>query len=132
MEAPSFLSQFFMWMGPYKWPMILVSGLVVVLVIKKAVELLIPGLSYKKKISGVNAILFWGAISMAFGIFSQTVSLWAALNDIIAAADISPAIVLVGFYGSFVATLFGTLTLIFAALAWWFFRFWVKRLSPES
>ena len=88
MEAPSYFSQFFMWMGPYKWPMILVSSLVVILILKKAVELIIPALSRERKASGVNAILFWGAISMAFGIYVQTVSLWMALKDIMAAADI--------------------------------------------
>jgi hypothetical protein len=115
-------------MGPYKWPMILVSSLVVILILKKAVELIIPALSRERKASGVNAILFWGAISMAFGIYVQTVSLWMALKDIMAAADISPQIVLIGFYGSFCPTIFGTMTLIIAALAWWFFRYRVKAI----
>lgn len=132
METPNYLSQFFMWMGPYKWPMIIVSALVVVLVLKKAIELLIPGLSHKQKASGVNAILFWGALSMAFGIYVQTASLWVALREIMAAADISPTMVIIGFYGSFCPTVFGTLTLIFAALAWWLFRYQVNRLTPES
>ena len=132
MEAPSFFSQFFMWMGPYKWPMILLSALVVVLVIKKAVELFLPGLSAKRKASGVNAILFWGGVSMALGIFVQTMSLWVALQEIIAAADISPVMVMIGFYGSFCSTILGSLTMIFAALAWWLFRYRVKMLSGES
>ena len=117
METPNYLSQFFMWMGPYKWIMILMSCLVLVLVIKKIVELLIPGISHKRKVKGINAILFWGFMSLALGIFSQTVSLWRALNEIVAAADISPVIVIMGFYGSFCSTLFGIITLIFAALA---------------
>ena len=129
METPSFFSQIFMWLGPYKWPMIFVSALVVVLVIKKAIELLIPGLSKQRKAAGINAILFWGSLSMALGIFSQTVSLWAALQEIMAASDISPVIVMIGFYGSFVSTMVGAVTLIFAALAWWLFRYRVRQLS---
>jgi hypothetical protein len=129
MEAPSFFSQFFMWMGPFKWPMIILSLLVVVLVIKKIIELTIPSLSNERKASGVNAILFWGVFSMAFGIFVQTVSLWTALNDIMAAADISPTMVLIGFYGSFCPTIFGTLVLLFASLAWWIFHQKVKSLK---
>jgi hypothetical protein len=132
MEAPSFFSQFFMWMGPYKWPMIIVSSLVVVLILKKAIELLIPTLSNERKASGVNAILFWGALSMAFGIYVQTVSLWMALKEIMVAADISPQIVLIGFYGSFCPTIFGTLTLIVAALAWWFFRYRINIIDVTS
>ena len=132
MEAPSFYSQFFMWMGPYKWPMILLSCLVVVLVIKKIVELLIPGLSHKRKVSGINAILFWGFMSLALGIFVQTASLWVAMKEIIAAADISPTMVIMGFYGSFCSTILGTLTLIFAALAWWTFRYTATKLTSTS
>ena len=131
METQSYLSQFFMWMGPYKWPMILLSVLVLVLIIKKAVELAIPSLSQKRKASGINAILFWGAFSLAFGIFVQTLGLWEALKEIIAAADISPAIVLIGFYGSFCPTILGALTLLVAALAWWIFRYWIKAASIE-
>lgn len=124
--------EFFMWLGPFKWPMVLLSVLVVLLVIKKVIELVLPGISQARKASGVNTILFWGVMSMALGVFSQTVSLWAALQEIVKAADISPAIVLIGFYGSFVSTLLGIGTLIFAALAWWTFRFLLKRLAPED
>ena len=129
METPGFLSQFFMWMGPYKWPMILLSALVVILIVKKAIELLIPSLSAQRKAAGIHAILFWGALSFAFGIYVQTAGLWIALQEIMAAADISPAMVLIGFYGSFSSTILGALTLIVAALAWWFFRYSISRME---
>ena len=127
METPGIFSQFFMWLGPYKWPMIILSALVLFLIIKKAVELILPGISEKQRSSGINAILFWGAISMALGVFVQTVSLWAALQEIMRADDISPVIVMIGFYGSFCSTMLGTLTLIVAALAWWLFRYVVSK-----
>jgi len=127
MKTPVIFPEFFMWLGPYKWPMVLLSALVLILVIKKAVEMFMPGLTVKRKASGVNAILFWGAMSMALGIYVQTASLWVALQEIIKAADISPAMVIIGFYGSFTSTIMGTLTLMFAALAWWGFRYWLRR-----
>jgi hypothetical protein len=132
MEAPNYFFEFFMWMGPFKWPMIIVALLTLVLIVKKAIELSIPSLSNERKAAGVNAILYWGVFNMAFGFFGQTVSLWAALREIIAASDISPAIVLIGFYGSFVSTLFGTGNLIIAALAWWLFRYRLKLLTTDS
>jgi hypothetical protein len=112
--------------------MILLSGLVAVLIIKKLIELLIPSIPLKNKVSGVNAILFWGAFSLAFGIFVQTLGLWAALKEIMAAADISPTIVLIGFYGSFCPTILGALTLVVAALAWWSFRYWVRSVTADA
>lgn len=123
METQPVISQFFMWMGPYRWPMIIISAIVAVLVIKKAIELMIPQFSARRRASGINAILFWGTLSIAMGILVQTISLWAALNEIIHAADISPTIVIIGFYGSFCSTILGTITLIVAALAWWLFRY---------
>ena len=132
METQPVISQFFMWLGPFKWIMIILSVLVAVLIVKKAIELLIPRFSTKRMASGINAILFWGAVSMAIGVFSQTVSLWAALNEIIHAADISPTIVIIGFYGSFCSTMLGTITLIVAALAWWLFRYILKSRTASG
>ena len=126
MEHSSNFSMFFMWMGPYKWPMIIVSAIVIVLIIKKTIDIIIPGAVAERKRAGVNAILFWGSFSFALGIFVQTVSIWTALNEIIKAADISPVITLMGFYGSFCPTIFGAGTLLLASLAWWALR-WKTR-----
>lgn len=129
METMNPLSQFFMWFGHYKWPMIIISAIVAVLIIKKAIDMLIPGKSAEARKAGISAILFWGSFSLIFGLFVQTVSLWAALQEIIQADDISPVIVMIGFYGSFCPTIFGAGTLLTAASAWMLFRWLGSRAS---
>ena len=123
MEHASFLNQFFMWFGPYKFPMLLLALIVVVLIIVKAVDLLfMRSLSESRKKRWLNSILFWGAIGLVFGMFAQTASLWVALQEIMHAKDLSPPIIIMGFLGSFAPTLFGLLILLVAAIAWWLLR----------
>lgn len=128
METPSVFNQFFMWLGPYKWPLIVIAAIVVFLIIRKAVDLFFrKGLDETQLKRGLNAILFWGSFGLAVGMFAQVAGIWAALKEIMAAADISPAIVLIGFYGSFMTTLFGLGILLVAALAWWLFRYRIQQ-----
>ena len=128
MEHASFLNQFFMWFGPYKFPMLLLALIVVVLIIVKAVDLLfMRSLSESRKKRWLNSILFWGAIGLVFGMFAQTASLWVALQEIMHAKDLSPPIIIMGFLGSFAPTLFGLLILLVAAIAWWLLRVVYRR-----
>ncbi len=128
MEHASFLNQFFMWFGPYKFPMLLLALIVVVLIIVKAVDLLfMRNLSESRKKRWLNSILFWGAIGLVFGMFAQTASLWVALQEIMHAKDLSPPIIIMGFLGSFAPTLFGLLILLVAAIAWWLLRVVYRR-----
>jgi len=128
MEHTSFLNQFFMWFGPYKFPMLLLALIVVVLIIIKTVDLLfIRSLSEPRKKRWLNSILFWGAVGLVFGMFAQTASLWVALQEIIHAKDLSPPIIIMGFLGSFAPTLFGLLILLIAAIAWWLLKAVLRR-----
>jgi hypothetical protein len=65
-----------------------------------------------------HAILFLGIFSFAWGAFTQLIGIVIALNEIIKAADISPALVLLGLRNSFISPVFGFGTLILAALIW--------------
>jgi len=65
-----------------------------------------------------HAILFLGVFGIVWGMFTQLVGLVQALNAIIEAADISPALILMGLRNSFVNPLIGFCTLLLAALFW--------------
>ncbi len=120
--------QFFFHMGPYRWPMILLFLLVVILILKKVIDIYIVKESTNKQLKwGLNGILFWGSLAFALGLFGQVNALWLALQEIMVASDISPSIVLIGYYLSFVTTIFGLFTVIIAALGWWILRGLVKR-----
>jgi hypothetical protein len=65
-----------------------------------------------------HSILFLGIFSFVWGTFTQLVGIVIALNEIIKAADISPALVIMGLRNSFVSPVIGFGTLILAALIW--------------
>jgi hypothetical protein len=120
METPVFYPSFFMWLGPYKWPLYIVSAIVFALVIKKCIDLFFrKGLNIDQLRSGHNAILFWGGFGMALGVFGQLSGIYYALDAIIRASDISPPILIQGFLGSFMTTYFGAGILLVASLSWW-------------
>ena len=130
MESQSTIIQFFTMMGPYRWPMLLITTVILVLVLKKAIDLYIKkdlGPAQQKK--GLNTILFWGVFCAVFGIFAQTMGLWEALNAIMNASDLSPAMVLIGFLMSFITTAFGLGVLLVSALFWWLFSYRIKTIN---
>ncbi len=65
-----------------------------------------------------HAILFLGIFGIVWGLFTQLAGLIQALNAIIAAADVSPALILMGLRNSFINPLIGFCTLLLAALFW--------------
>lgn len=65
-----------------------------------------------------HAVLFLGIFSFVWGTFTQLVGIIIALNEIIKAADISPALVFTGLRNSFVSPVIGFGTLLLSALLW--------------
>ena len=65
-----------------------------------------------------HAILFLGIFSLIWGMFTQVLGFVQALNAIIAAADVSPALIMEGLKNSFVSPLIGLVSLLIASLFW--------------
>ena len=65
-----------------------------------------------------HAILFLGIFNLVWGMFTQLVGLVQALNAIIAAADVSPALIMGGLKNSFISPLIGLISVLIAALLW--------------
>jgi hypothetical protein len=123
MEPTSSFSMFFMWMGPFKIPMILLSLVVLGIIAKKKVDLFLrKGLPPEKLKWGLNSILFWGIFTFVFGLFAQTLGIWKTLQAIMYAPDISPPILINGLLGTFSPTIYGLCTLLVAMLNWWILR----------
>lgn len=108
-----------MYGGIFLWIQILVILLIIVMAVIK----------FKQYFSNVNlttlpfhkshhAILFLGIFNLVWGMFTQVLGFVQALNAIIAAADVSPALVMTGLKNSFVSPLIGLASLLVAALLW--------------
>ena len=65
-----------------------------------------------------HAILFLGIFNLVWGMTTQVFGLVGALNAIIAAADVSPALIMEGLKNSFIMPLIGLVSLLIAALLW--------------
>jgi len=116
METVPKFYQFFIFMGPWKWLLILLSLFVFVLICIKIYDYYVRKQPSKRFL---NSILFWGIITAVTGMIGQVSGLWASLNMIMSARDISPTVIMIGYLSSFVTTLYGLGVLFVAGLSWW-------------
>lgn len=130
---------FFQTCGPFGWPLLILAIVNVVLIIRKAIQLfgarITPGariVSGATLESGLNAILFWGAISAVLGFLGQYSGIYNALHAIMAARAISPNVVAMGFAESFSTTLFGLTIFVFSAIAWFVLHSRYQQLSRRA
>ena len=79
--------------------------------------------------NGINAILFWGALSAILGLLGQSSGLYKALSVIAQAQAISPNLVAQGFSESFSTTIIGLTTLVLSAVAWFALNAWQRRVA---
>jgi len=118
--------------GDYMYLILLFALIILGLSIKKAIDLFGKrDLSQLQLESGINAIVFWGGISLLIGFFAHFTGLYLAMQAIAQANDISPAVVAEGYGLSLITILFGMFTFIFSLILWFFFRWRVKKLSSN-
>ena len=119
METMSGFQKFFMFMGPWKWPLILIAVIILILIGIKIFDFLIKKEPNKKYL---NAILFWGGIAALLGIIAKLSAMWAIYNELVDASDISAPMVWTGYLSTYTPVLFGFIILLAAAICWWGLR----------
>ena len=118
--------------GDYMYLILLFAIIILGLSIKKAIDLFgKQNLSRPQMESGINAIVFWGGISLLIGFFAHFTGLYKAMQAIAEANDISPAIVAQGYGLSLITILAGMFIFIFSLILWFVFRWRVKRLRSN-
>ena len=123
----------FMRGGFYMWPLLIFAIIILVLSIKKIIDLFFKtDLSHAKLESGINSILFWGGMSVLIGFLGHFHGLYMAMEAISRASDISPAIVAMGYGVSLITVLFGLLILLFSSIIWFVLRWRFKQLVSKS
>lgn len=121
--------RFFFFMGPFKWIMILIALIVLILIGIKTYDLLIQKKANPKYL---NAILFWGGVSTILGMIGHLSALWVSLNEIISAPDISVPMILTGYLSSFTTIHFGLIVFLVSAICWWGLRNVYKHLADSE
>lgn len=99
--------------GPFMNLVSLMAILTLVITVWKSVDIF-----SKKKYSYklLDLILLGGSVALAVGLLSQIVGIVQALNAIMEAADVSPAIVMGGAKVSFFAPIWGFIVFIFSMI----------------
>jgi hypothetical protein len=122
--------QFFFSGGYMMWLLLIVAIVVVVLAMKKAIQLFgKESLNSAQLENGINAILFWGLISLVLGFFAHFQGIYMAMAEIKRANDISPAIVAGGYAASLTTILFGMGIFLVSAIIWFILRWKYKKLA---
>ncbi len=125
--------QFFMEGGFMMWFLLIIAIVILVLSIRKAIQLYGKQEVSKPALeSGINAIIFWGAISAIVGFFAHYLGVYYAMLAIYQANDISPAIVAYGYSMSLITILTGLTIFIFSAVIWFVLRWRYKQISMAS
>jgi len=105
-------------------PLAVLAGLAVLIALKKGFDVFLAdsgdAQSHRK---AVNAVLQLGIFCFFFGVLSQAVGLYQALGAIVAAGDVSPALIFGGLRVSFIAPIFGLIIFLFTLVAWSVLRY---------
>ncbi|MCP4659050.1 MAG: MotA/TolQ/ExbB proton channel family protein [bacterium] len=127
------LLNFFMEAGPTAIVITLLAGLLAVLVITNIIRLaLVDGPPYSKARGSVDAILFWGSISAAFGLLGTGRGMLIGSKAVMHAKTLSPMMVAQGCSEALLPTIFGLTVFLVSALLWFAFRSWIRRLESQT
>ena len=121
--------QFFMDGGMMMWFLLIIAIVILALSIRIAIQLYgkqeIPKAVLE---TGINAIVFWGAIAAIFGFFAHYLGVYYAMLSINRANDISPAIVAGGYSMSLITILTGLTIFMASAIIWFVLRWRYKQI----
>ena len=127
------MMRFFIQGGPFMWPLMIFAIVVLALIIKKTMDFFrVQSLTPQKLESGINAILFWGFMSLVLGFYAHFQGVYMAMQAIMQANDISPAIGAEGYRQSLITILFGLITFIVSSFVWFIFRWQFKKTSAAK
>ena len=115
--------------GIFMWPLLIVAIIIIYLSIRKIIDLFVLSSQNREKLkNGINAILFWGSFSVVLGIFAHFVGVYLAMQAIMMASDISPAIVANGYAMSLITILSGLFMFMVSSIIWLILQWRYKKL----
>jgi len=115
--------RFFMSMGLTGPIMLLISLVILVLTVIRAIQIFGRTTKDPARLErGLDAILFWGGFSAVLGFFGQVLGHYKGLNALIHAGAVNPQAVFMGLAECLSSTLFGLTILLLSSLAWFGLR----------
>ena len=109
--------------GPIMYIQLIQVVILIVLTIKKTFELRHHDENrHAKSETGINAIIFWGLISMVLGFFAHFLGMYEALQVIAEVGSVSPSIIAAGYSVSLIPIIFGLRIFLLSAISWFTLR----------
>ena len=116
--------------GPFMWLLSLIFLVILYLSVRKGQSIFFKKEAVSVKFeTGLNAILFWGVLSIVIGFLAHFMGLYQALLAISRATDVSPAVIAQGYAQSLLTILFGMTIFIVSAVFWFLLRWRYKKIS---
>ena len=102
-------------------PLLVINILIVYFVIRKVIDLYVDIKDDRKKLKkGLPEILQLATFALFFGIFSQIIGLYQAMQAIEQMGQISQAMLAGGLKVSFITTIYGMIIFSVSAVCWFF------------
>jgi len=119
--------------GIFMWPLFIIAAIILYLSIRKFIELFLQhNQNHSKLKNGINAIIFWGSFSVVFGVFAHFVGIYMAMQAVMEAGDISPAIVAGGYAMSLITILSGLFLFMVSAIIWLVLQWKYKKMLTSG
>lgn len=119
--------------GPYMIPLSLLAVVTLALAAKKATELVTRTAVDRESLTrGLDAILFWGVISVVLGFLGQFTAMYKSLTIIRSAGLINPSLVAEGVAVSLITTIYGLAILAVSSILWFALRSRVNGLLARK
>lgn len=119
--------------GILSWIQILIALGILIVFLIKIVDLFVrQKLDDSRLRSGIHTILFLGSFAAVFGLLIQIIGIVEAINAIIEAADISPALIMEGVKRSFYNPVFGMITLLVSGVFWFILQVRYKNMKTGN
>jgi hypothetical protein len=115
------------------WLLLFTGVLIITLAIKKVLDFSVRKEHNPVKMEqGINAIIFWGGISVVLGFFAHFFGMYQAMIVISKAPEISSAVVAEGYAASLTTILFGLVIFLFSAIMWFLLRWKYKNIVLKT
>ena len=110
--------------GAFMWPLLLLAITVISLSVKKSLELYGTKEQNLARLEvGLNAIIFWGGISVIVGFLGSFIGIYLAASYVPSSAEpISTGIVWGGIRVALITTIFGLIIFTYSSIAWFILR----------
>ena len=118
--------------GTMMWPLLAVGIGIVWMAVRAGALLRAPTPPDEDAHRRLQAILFWGAMSVVLGVLGTAVGLVVAARAIQRIGEVDSVLVWSGVGVALIPLIFGILIFLFAALAWVALRHWARRAERRA